>query len=225
MLLRAALRRGARASRARARDCAATPRALSTGGDTSGEASRVERDSMGEVAVPSWALWGASTQRAADNFRVSGVRMPRRVLAALGDIKARAACCVLLPKERPGSAASLARSQAAAARANAELGVLPRSLARAVAAAAERVASGELDEHFPLDVFQTGSGTSTNMNANEARVQLGAALRRPRALRRCNFSRAAGDSERCKRGAGRAAARHARAGAPEHARERGAEQQ
>ena len=101
---------------------------------------RTERDSMGDVEVPSEALYGASTQRAVQNFCVSGMRMPRRFLGALGSIKA------------------------AAARANGRLGLLPAHVADAIVAAAERVASGELDGHFPVDVFQTGSGTSSNMN-------------------------------------------------------------
>jgi fumarate hydratase, class II len=104
---------------------------------------RRERDSMGEVLVPSDALWGASTQRAIENFPVSGERFPRRFLEALGRVKE------------------------AAARANAALGVLPPDVADWIARAADEVAEGALDAHFPLDVFQTGSGTSTNMNANE----------------------------------------------------------
>ena len=110
--------------------------------------TRVERDSMGEMAVPADALYGASTARAVENFQSSGLRMPRRVLCALGLIKA------------------------CAARANGELGVLSPHVAAAVAAAAGRVASGELDASFPVDVFQTGSGTSTNMNANEVIARL-----------------------------------------------------
>jgi len=104
---------------------------------------RTETDSMGEVRVPAGALYGAQTQRARDNFPISGQRFPRRFIEALGIIKA------------------------AAARANRDLDGLDPALADAIAAAAERVRAGELDEHFPLDVYQTGSGTSTNMNANE----------------------------------------------------------
>ncbi|HEY1793969.1 MAG TPA: class II fumarate hydratase [Opitutaceae bacterium] len=104
---------------------------------------RTEKDSMGEVMVPDAALWGASTQRAVDNFRVSGHRMPARFIGALGQVKA------------------------AAARVNGELGLLPAWKAEAIRSAAHEVASGALAEHFPVDVFQTGSGTSTNMNANE----------------------------------------------------------
>jgi fumarate hydratase class II len=98
---------------------------------------------MGEIEVPDGALWGASTQRAIENFPVSGERFPRRFVEALGRIKE------------------------AAARANAALGVLPPDLAEWIARAADEVAEGAHDAHFPLDVFQTGSGTSTNMNANE----------------------------------------------------------
>ncbi len=104
---------------------------------------RIERDSMGEMAVPADALWGASTQRAVLNFPISGERFPRRFLEALGLVKL------------------------AAAAANAELGVLDGPRARAIEAAAREVASGALDAHFVVDVFQTGSGTSTNTNANE----------------------------------------------------------
>jgi fumarate hydratase class II len=105
--------------------------------------TRVERDTMGEMDVPAEAYYGASTQRAVINFPVSGIRFPRRFLRALGLIKA------------------------AAAEVNRELGLLDKDLASAIARAAREVADGRLDAHFPLDVFQTGSGTSTNMNANE----------------------------------------------------------
>jgi fumarate hydratase class II len=98
---------------------------------------------MGEMQVPDDALWGASTQRAVENFPISGERFPRVFLRALGLVKH------------------------AAALANAELGVVERDVARAISDAAAEVADGALDAHFPLDVFQTGSGTSTNMNANE----------------------------------------------------------
>jgi len=104
---------------------------------------RVEKDSMGEVKVPETAYWGAQTQRAVDNFPVSGMRLPRRFIEALGLIKW------------------------AAARANEDLGHLDPKTAEAIRKAADEVVAGELDEHFPIDVFQTGSGTSTNMNANE----------------------------------------------------------
>ncbi len=109
---------------------------------------RVERDAMGEVRVPGWALWGAETQRAVENFPVSGERLPREFIRALGLVKK------------------------AAAESNAELGLLDPALARLIAEAAEEVARGLHDEHFPVDVFQTGSGTSSNMNANEVIANL-----------------------------------------------------
>ncbi|MFY9587566.1 MAG: class II fumarate hydratase [Actinomycetota bacterium] len=104
---------------------------------------RIEKDSMGEVRVPAGAYWGAQTQRAVENFPVSGQRFPRRFIEALGTIKW------------------------AAAKANEELGFVDAKRAEAIRAAAEEVIGGKLDDHFPLDIFQTGSGTSTNMNANE----------------------------------------------------------
>ncbi len=104
---------------------------------------RIERDTMGEMQVPAEALYGASTQRAVENFPISGYRMPRPLLRALGLIKL------------------------AAAEANRKLGLLEPHLAGAIQRAAREVISGRLDEHFPVDVFQTGSGTSTNMNVNE----------------------------------------------------------
>jgi fumarate hydratase class II len=104
---------------------------------------RVEHDTMGEVRVPADALWRAQTQRAVENFPVSGQGLER------GHIEA------------------IARVKKAAARANAGLGVLPQDVADAIVAAADEVAEGRHDEHFPIDVFQTGSGTSSNMNANE----------------------------------------------------------
>ena len=104
---------------------------------------RTEKDSMGELKVPEDALWGAQTQRAVDNFPISGLTMPRPFIAALGLVKW------------------------AAAGANAELGLLDNKVAVAIQTAAIEVAGGEHDEHFPIDVFQTGSGTSSNMNANE----------------------------------------------------------
>ncbi|RMD83019.1 MAG: class II fumarate hydratase, partial [Candidatus Dadabacteria bacterium] len=104
---------------------------------------RIERDSMGEVEVPAGAYYGASTQRAVENFPISGERMPERLIRALGWIKW------------------------AAARVNRELGRLAPPLAEAIEQAALEVAEGKLDRHFVVDVFQTGSGTSTNMNANE----------------------------------------------------------
>ncbi|KAF1722611.1 class II fumarate hydratase [Pseudoxanthomonas wuyuanensis] len=108
-----------------------------------GRAYRTERDSMGELQVPAAALWGAQTQRAVQNFPVSGRPMPRGFIRALGLVKA------------------------AAAEVNAELGLLPKGIARAVRAAALEVAQGRHDGQFPVDVYQTGSGTSSNMNANE----------------------------------------------------------
>lgn len=104
---------------------------------------RIEHDSMGELQVPAEALWGAQTQRAVQNFPVSGQRMPRAFIRALGLIKA------------------------SAAEVNVGLGLLPKGVGRAIRAAALEVASGEHDAHFPIDVYQTGSGTSSNMNANE----------------------------------------------------------
>ncbi len=112
--------------------------------------TRVERDSMGALDVPASALWGAQTQRALQNFPATGLRMPRSFIRALGLIKH------------------------AAAVANAELGDLPQELATAIQAAALDVAAGRYDEHFPVDVFQTGSGTSSNMNANEVIAALAA---------------------------------------------------
>jgi len=107
------------------------------------KATRIERDSMGEVHVPADALYGAQTQRAVENFSISGLRFPRTFLRALGMIKA------------------------AAAAVNGELGLLDADTAAAIVDAAKEVERGMHDEHFPLDIFQTGSGTSTNMNANE----------------------------------------------------------
>jgi fumarate hydratase class II len=111
---------------------------------------RLERDSMGELRVPAGALWGAQTQRAVQNFQMSGLRMPRGFIRALGLIKW------------------------AAAGTNAELGVLDRRRATAIEQAALEVAEGRHDAHFPVDVFQTGSGTSSNMNANEVIARLAA---------------------------------------------------
>jgi fumarate hydratase class II len=109
---------------------------------------RIEKDSMGELKVPDDALWGAQTQRAVENFPISGLRMPRQFIAALGLVKW------------------------ASAGANAELGLLPNSIAIAIQKAALAVAAGEHDAQFPIDVFQTGSGTSSNMNANEVIARL-----------------------------------------------------
>jgi fumarate hydratase class II len=104
---------------------------------------RTEHDSMGELKVPANALWGAQTQRAVENFPISGLPMPREFIRALGLIKA------------------------CAASANLKLGHLKSAQAVAIREAAERVAAGEFDDQFPIDIFQTGSGTSSNMNANE----------------------------------------------------------
>jgi fumarate hydratase class II len=104
---------------------------------------RVEKDTMGEVRVPADAYYGAQTQRALENFPVSGIRFPRRFIEAIGLVKS------------------------AAATVNAELGLVEPRAAEAIAAAADEVVEGRLDGQFVLDVFQTGSGTSTNMNANE----------------------------------------------------------
>ncbi len=109
---------------------------------TEGE-TRTEHDSMGDVQVPRDAKWGATTQRAVDNFPISGSTIDRRLIAALGQIKA------------------------AAARVNGELGILQTDAAAVIATAADEVAAGRWDAEFPIDVFQTGSGTSSNMNANE----------------------------------------------------------
>jgi fumarate hydratase class II len=112
--------------------------------------TRIERDSMGEMEVPADALYGASTQRAVLNFPISGKRFPRSFIGALGRIKQ------------------------AAADVNGELGLLDGAIARAVAGAASEVADGAHDAHFPIDVYQTGSGTSTNTNANEVVATLAA---------------------------------------------------
>ncbi len=109
---------------------------------------RTERDTMGTLKVPADALWGAQTQRAVENFQISHAPMPRPFIRALGLIKASAAAV------------------------NAQLGLLPEAVAAAVVAAAEQVSAGNLDEHFPVEVFQTGSGTSSNMNANEVIARL-----------------------------------------------------
>ncbi|MCY3814119.1 MAG: class II fumarate hydratase [Gammaproteobacteria bacterium] len=109
---------------------------------------RTVRDSMGELRVPSDALWDAHTQRAVVNFPISGLRMPRQFIRALGLIKW------------------------AAAATHDELGLMPAELAAAIKSAAMEVAEGRHDDHFPVDVFQTGSGTSSNMNANEVIANL-----------------------------------------------------
>jgi fumarate hydratase, class II len=109
---------------------------------------RIEQDSMGEVRVPLAALYGAQTQRAVENFPISDLRLPRSVIRALGLIKG------------------------AAAKANHELGLMEGRMAEAIQAAAAEVARGDHDAHFTVDIFQTGSGTSSNMNANEVIARL-----------------------------------------------------
>jgi fumarate hydratase, class II len=104
---------------------------------------RTEKDSLGEMQVPADALWGAQTQRAVENFPISDLRFPRSFIAALGMIKK------------------------SAAETNAALGLLDGEQAKAIVQAAEEVIRGDHDRHFVVDIFQTGSGTSTNMNANE----------------------------------------------------------
>ena len=115
---------------------------------SAGQPYRIEHDSMGEVRVPAAAKWRAQTQRAVENFPVSGLRLERANIEALARIKA------------------------AAAKVNAELGVLDKDMADAITEAADEVAAGRWDDHFPIDVFQTGSGTSSNMNANEVIASL-----------------------------------------------------
>ena len=113
--------------------------------------SRIERDTTGEVLVPADALYGAQNQRAVENFPISRLRFTRPFIRAVGLIKA------------------------AAARVNGELGVLPRDLAAAIETAAQQIAQGDYDAQFVVDIFQTGSGTSTNMNANEVIARLAGA--------------------------------------------------
>ncbi|MBQ1108394.1 class II fumarate hydratase [Streptomyces anulatus] len=122
---------------------------VDTSGDTPGGSGfRIEHDSMGEVKVPAGAKWRAQTQRAVENFPISGQRLERAHIEALARIKG------------------------AAAKVNAELKVLDPDIAAAIQEAAAEVASGRWDEHFPVDVFQTGSGTSSNMNTNEVLATL-----------------------------------------------------
>jgi fumarate hydratase class II len=110
--------------------------------------TRTEHDSMGEVVVPAWARWAAQTQRATENFPISGIRIDPRLIAALAAVKGAAAVV------------------------NARLGVVEGDVADAIVFAANEVAAGRWDDHFPIDVFQTGSGTSSNMNANEVIANL-----------------------------------------------------
>ena len=104
---------------------------------------RTEKDSMGQVQVPSWALYGAQTQRALENFPISGKAIPPALIRALGWIKQ------------------------AAAKVNGELGNIAAEISQAIQMAAQEVIENRLDHHFPIDIYQTGSGTSSNMNANE----------------------------------------------------------
>src|SRR2546428_2775841 len=104
---------------------------------------RTEADSMGQMQVPADAYYGAQTARAVENFPISDLRFPREFIRALGLIKKHAAIT------------------------NSELGLLDPKIAKAIRSAAEEAIAGKLDQHFVVDIFQTGSGTSTNMNANE----------------------------------------------------------
>ena len=117
--------------------------------------TRVETDSLGEIRVPKDALWGAQTQRAIENFPISGIKFKfpfgRSFLKALGVIKYSAAA------------------------ANNDLGILDDKKSNAIKSAAKKVINGDVDDHFPIDIFQTGSGTSTNMNANEVIANLASA--------------------------------------------------
>src|SRR3989449_190751 len=119
------------------------PRALSARRRIRMTEFRVEKDFLGEVKVPKDAYWGVQTQRAIENFPISGIRFGRRFIYALGLIKM------------------------ACAQTNMELGLLDNKIGKAIVQACQEVMDGKLDGHFPLDIFQTGSGTSTNMNANE----------------------------------------------------------
>ena len=104
---------------------------------------RIEKDSMGEIKVPKNALYGAQTQRALDNFPISGICISRPIIKALGIIK-------------QGSA-----------KINSELGNIPKDISHAIQLASQEVIDGKLDIHFPIDIYQSGSGTSSNMNVNE----------------------------------------------------------
>src|SRR5436309_342429 len=119
------------------------PRALSARRRIRMTEFRVEKDFLGEVKVPKDAYWGVQTQRAIENFPISGIRFGRRFIYALGLIKM------------------------ACAQTNMELGLLDNKVGKAIVQACQEVMDGKLDAQFPLDIFQTGSGTSTNMNANE----------------------------------------------------------
>jgi len=113
---------------------------------------RIEKDSLGEVKIPSGALYGPQTQRAVENFPISGIRFPRVFIRSLGIIKC------------------------AAAEVNTEFGLLESEMGKAIRQAAQEVADGKWDDQFPVDIFQTGSGTSTNMNANEVIANRASAL-------------------------------------------------
>ena len=104
---------------------------------------RIEKDTMGDIEVPADRLWGAQTQRSLQNFRIGSERMRRPMIRAMGLVKQ------------------------AAARVNSELGGIPTDVAKAIDGAADEVIRGDLDDHFPLVVYQTGSGTQSNMNCNE----------------------------------------------------------
>src|SRR5881628_25173 len=104
---------------------------------------RIEKDSMGEVRVPAEAYYGSQTQRAVENFPISGQPLPKRLIRALGLVKI------------------------AAAIANRDVGKLKKEIAEPIVKAAREVAEGKWDDQFPIDVYQTGSGTSSNMNVNE----------------------------------------------------------
>ncbi|MFW6228506.1 MAG: lyase family protein, partial [Alkalispirochaeta sp.] len=112
-------------------------------GGTLSQQPRFESDSMGQVEIPGWAYWGAQTQRAVENFGVSPMRIPTAMIRALALIKKNAAAV------------------------NANLGLIDDTLADAIVRAATEVYEGKWDDHYPIDVFQTGSGTSWNMNTNE----------------------------------------------------------
>jgi fumarate hydratase class II len=142
--------------------------------ENSHSSTRAERDSMGEMQVPTSAMYGASTHRAVLNFPISGLRLPRRFIRALGLVKL------------------------AAAETNAELGLIDNEVAQRIAAAAKDVAEGRHDDHFPVDIFQTGSGTSTNMNANEviahhAAHQAGAQAKKIHPNDHVNFGQSSND--------------------------------
>ena len=105
--------------------------------------TRSETDTFGPIEVPADRYWGAQTERSLENFKIGGERMPKPIIRAFGIVKR------------------------AAAEANAEMGLIDRTLADAIVSAAQEVIDGKLDDHFPLVVWQTGSGTQSNMNANE----------------------------------------------------------